>query len=125
MTTETAETTEPISIEISKGCCFSRWPCTVCGSQTEKTAVLASGENMKIIVCERCLEGGDGIGIDDRLELHARSLENEAVYIRNLVGRLRVPTFAEWYKAVYGHAPPPTTEDTEDTDLPFDTEIPF
>ena len=103
----TTETAEPISVDLVETNFFTRWPCTVCGGYTEKVAILAEGtqrlsddgECRTVRVCETCLEGGDGLGIDDRLDLHARALKGEAALIRSLIGRLKVPTFAEWCKA--------------------------
>ncbi len=107
----TTETTEPISVELVETNFFTRYPCTVCGDLTEKVATLAEGtqqlsddgEYRTVRVCERCLEGGDGLGIDARLDLHVRALEGEAALIRSLIGRLKVPTFAEWCKTEREH----------------------
>ncbi len=87
---------------------FTRYPCTVCGGCTDKVGILAEGiqplsddgEYRKIRVCERCLEAGD---IDSQLEQHARQLEAEAGLLREMIGRLKVPTFAEWCKAERDH----------------------
>ena len=107
----TIETTEPmIEIKLTETNFFTRWPCTVCGGETEKVAILAEGtqrlsddgESRTVRVCESCLEG-DSLGIDARLDLHARALEGEAALIRGLIGRLKVPTFAEWCKAERAH----------------------
>ena len=113
----TAETTEPISVELVETNFFTRYPCTVCGGCTEKVAILAEGtqrlsddqESRTVRVCETCLEDCDddhlppGFGIDYRLDLRARALEAEAALIRSLMGRLKVPTFAEWCKAERDH----------------------
>ena len=90
---------------------FTRHHCTVCGGCTEKVAILAEGtlqlsddgEGRTVRVCESCLEGKDGLGIDDRLDMHVRALEGELALIRSLIGRLKVPTFAEWCKAEREH----------------------
>ena len=107
----TTETTEPISVELVETNFFTRYPCTVCGGRTEKVGILAEGtqrlsddgDYRTVRVCETCLEGGDGLGIDARLDLHARALEGEAGLVRSLIGRLKVPTFAEWCKAEREH----------------------
>ena len=107
----TTETTEPIFVELVETNFFTRYPCTVCGGCTEKVAILAEGtqrlsddgESRTVRVCEGCLEGSNGLGIDDRLDLHARALDGEAALIRSLIGRLKVPTFAEWCKAEREH----------------------
>ena len=103
--------TNEIEIKLRETNFFTRWPCTVCGGCTEKVAILAEGalqlsddgESRTVRVCETCLEGSDGLGIDDRLDLHARALEGEAALIRSMTGRLKVPTFAEWCKAEREH----------------------
>ena len=107
----TAETTDLISVELVETNFFTRYPCTICGGCTEKVAILAEGtqrlsddgETRTVRVCESCLEGGDGLGIDARLDLHARALEGEAALIRSLIGRLKVPTFAQWCSAEREH----------------------
>ena len=103
--------TSEIEIKLRDTNFFTRYPCTVCGGCTEKVAILAegtqrlsdNGESRTVRVCESCLEGGDGLGIDARLDLHARSLEGNAALIRGLIGRLKVPTFAEWCRAEREH----------------------
>ena len=100
-----------IEIKLRETNFFTRWPCTICGGCTEKVAILAEGtlqlsddgECMTVRVCETCLEGGDGLGIDARLDLHAQALEAEAALVRSMIGRLKVPTFAEWCKAEREH----------------------
>ncbi len=80
---------------------FTRWPCTICGGCTEKVNVLTEGqqplsddgEYRQIRICERCLEKAD---IDGSLELHARQLEAEAELLREMIGRLKAPTYEEW-----------------------------
>ena len=99
-----------IEIKLTETNFFTRYPCTVCGGKTEKVGILAEGPlqlddggNMTVLVCESCLEGGNGLGIDARLDLHARALEGKAALVRSLIGRLKVPTFAEWCKAEREH----------------------
>ena len=99
--------TNEIEIKLTETNFFTRHLCTVCGGCTEKVAILAEGtqrlsddgEFRTVRVCETCLESGDGLGIDARLDLHARALEGEAGLVRRLIGQLKVPTFAEWCKA--------------------------
>ena len=50
-----------------------------------------------LLVCEFCLEAGD---IDERLERRATRLEAAAAGTRALIGRLVVPSYAEWQAAV-------------------------
>ena len=100
-------TTNEIEIKLTETNFFTRHHCTICGGCTEKVAILAEGtqrlsddgESRTVRVCETCLEGGNGLGIDARLDLHARALEGEAELVRSLIGRLKVPTFAEWCRA--------------------------
>ena len=98
----TTETNGQITIELVETNFFTRWPCTVCGGCTEKVAMLAEGqdEHGKIRVCENCLENGD---IDEHLAKHADTLGAQAELVRKLIGRLKVPTFAEWIKAERDH----------------------
>ena len=48
-------------------------------------------------VCERCLQRGD---IDGHLEQRALALEEQAKKARALIGRLRVPTYDQWRRAM-------------------------
>jgi len=79
---------------------LTRWPCHVCGGCTEKNAILCEAEigHSKLRVCEQCLRAGN---IDERLEENARWLEDRATWIRELIGRLIVPTYAEWEEREY------------------------
>jgi hypothetical protein len=85
-------TGEHIEIKLTITRMLTRWPCHVCGGCTEKVSVLAESE-CGLRVCEQCLEAGD---IDARLEAYAASLERCAAETRALIGRLRVPSFAEY-----------------------------
>ncbi len=98
--TKTTATNDRIVVKLVPTNVFTRWPCHVCGSQTEKVSILAeAGDPLSddlVRVCERCLEAGD---IDERLEAHARSLDDDADWVRALIGRLEVPTYAAWVHA--------------------------
>jgi hypothetical protein len=83
-----------IKIELVKTRFFTRYPCDVCGGCTEKVSVLARGHDL--LVCETCLEAGD---IDERLKRYATALEAMAAVKRALIGRLVVPSYAEWQAA--------------------------
>lgn len=89
-------TNEPISVEMIATAGYFRLPCTVCGGWTEKNLVAAESREARVRVCEACLEAGD---IDARLLGRADALERRAAQLRTLVGRLKVPTFAEWQAA--------------------------
>ena len=43
--------------------------------------------------------GADRLSIDQRLESFARSLDAEAELTRAMIGRLQVPSYAEWEAA--------------------------
>lgn len=73
---------------------YTNHPCTVCGGYTEKHGIVAKTDG--ITVCEECLKIGN---IDERLEIHAQRLEAGALFLRNRVGRLRVPTLEQWQAA--------------------------
>ncbi len=100
-----------IEIKLTETNFFTRYPCTVCGGCTEKVAILAEGTQQlsddgqyrTVRVCESCLEGGDGLGIDAHLDLRAQQLEAEAALVRSMIGQLEAPTFAEWCKAERDH----------------------
>ena len=90
-----------IEIELVEAFGSRRWPCTVCGGCTEKVPILAEGrqplsndgESRLVRVCENCLRAGE---LDAQLELRARRMVAEAALLREMIGRLQVPTFAEW-----------------------------
>ncbi len=82
----------PIEIKLVTTNVLTRWPCDVCGGHTEKVEVLAESHD-GLRVCERCLKAGN---IDERLEKFAAGLERCAANTRALIGRLRVPSFAEY-----------------------------
>lgn len=77
---------------------LTRWPCHVCGGHTEKVSILAEvteGEYKGFRVCETCLETRD---FDKKLVETAERLEQQSVELRELVGRLEVPSYAEWHQ---------------------------
>jgi hypothetical protein len=116
--------TTKIEMKLVESNFLTRWPCTVCGGVTEKVAILCEGfddgtEHINTVsspnpvanlfrgqvrnnirVCERCLEAGD---IDGRLQQRAAELEDIAAWLRSLIGRLKVPTHAEWQAAEEAH----------------------
>ena len=89
------KTKKIITVELVETNVFSRWHCTVCDGCTNPVSVLAGGKDGKraIRVCEQCLEDAK---IDKRLAATAAAHERHAAYLRSLVGRLRVPTYAAW-----------------------------
>jgi hypothetical protein len=84
-----------IKIELVRSDSLTRHPCNVCGWYTEKVTVLARGHGL--LVCETCLKAGN---IDERIERHAAALEAMAAETRALIGRLVVPSYAEWQAAI-------------------------
>lgn len=69
----------------------------------EKNYYLAEGETTSqdgqrylIRVCEKCLAEGN---LEARLERHVQALEAYTAVVRELHGRLRVPSRAEWRAA--------------------------
>jgi hypothetical protein len=84
---------------------FTRYPCTICGGFTDKTAVLCEGEDTvngggEVRACEQCLEAGQD-QIDARLKEHIVAVEEQAQMLRKLVSQIQVPTFAEWEAAMH------------------------
>ncbi|MCH8167162.1 MAG: hypothetical protein IIC03_04445 [Proteobacteria bacterium] len=104
-----------IEISLTPANFLTRWPCHVCGGRTEKDPVLAEGEQnlpsdglpgrkyRTVRVCDQCLKGADGLSIDQRLETYARQLEYEAELTRAMIGKLQVPSHAEWEDACRAH----------------------
>jgi hypothetical protein len=89
-----------IKIELVRSHSLARHPCNVCGS-SERHSVWARGHGL--LVCRCCLEAG-AVDIDERLERFAASLEATAAATRALIGRLVVPSYAEWQAAVAAEA---------------------
>jgi hypothetical protein len=91
----------PITIRLVETNVLTRWPCTVCGGCTEKVSVLCESNPPRIRVCEQCLkqEETNKGHIDSALRKHAIGLEQEAARVRSLIGRLNVPSYAEWSEA--------------------------
>jgi hypothetical protein len=86
-----------IQIELVRSDSLTRHPCNVCGWYAERCSVWARGHGL--LVCESCLEAG-AVAIDERLERFAASLEATAAATRALIGRLVVPSYAEWQAKV-------------------------
>ena len=107
-------TNDIIKISLTKANFWTRWHCHICGGRTEKDPVLAEGvqdlgpsddgkgcDYRTVRVCDQCLKGAEGVSIDQRLENFARWLDAEAELTRALIGKLQVPSYAEW-KAAQG-----------------------
>ena len=105
-----------IKISLTETNFLTRWHCHVCGGRTEKDPVLAEGEQdlgpsddgkgrdyRTVRVCGQCLKGADGVSLDQHLETFARQLEYEAELTRAMIGKLQVPSYAEWEAACREH----------------------
>ena len=82
---------------------LTRWPCHICGGNTEKEPVLCEvleGTNKGLRVCESCLKHRD---FDNNLERFAEMLERHAQEIRALIGRVEAPSYEEWETAIQKH----------------------
>ena len=86
-------TTDKIEMKLVVSRSLTRVPCHICGGCTEKVNTWCEAETDDIRVCETCLQEGN---IDERLREHAEGLERYAAHVRSLIGRLIVPTRAEW-----------------------------
>jgi hypothetical protein len=86
----------PVKIVLVRSGFLTRYPCVVCGGCTEKVSVLAEGPG-NLRVCETCLKDRK---FDHHLKKHAAELEAEAALLRQLFGRLEVPTYKQWCDAV-------------------------
>lgn len=76
-----------------------RHQCHCCGEQADRQcirAVVRDGPYRGFNVCERCIEAR---GFDEKLEAYARRLEEQASTVRELKGRLDVPTIDEYRAA--------------------------
>jgi hypothetical protein len=85
----------PIKVKLVETNVYTRWPCTVCSGCTGKVAILAESED-DIRVCEKCLKEG----VEARLQEHIRKEIEFVEFLRSLVGRLNVPTYEAWEKAM-------------------------
>jgi hypothetical protein len=108
--------TDKIKMKLVETNVLTRWPCDVCGGCTEKVSILCESDNcLRPRVCEFCLKNADADGsyIDGTLRRWAERLEQQpkynkqqvkddkqqAAYVRSLIGRLELPSYAEWEAA--------------------------
>jgi len=86
-----------IKIEFVETNVFTRWPCGICDGWTEKDAILCEGldptDGGTVRVCWQCLKSGN---IDGRLEQMAQKMERIAASARDMIGRVKAPTYAAW-----------------------------
>lgn len=84
-----------IKMELVETTVFTRWPCTICGGVTEKVPILCEGPG-GMRVCEECLKTGN---LDERLRGNIARHEAHIVQLRDLIGRLVVPSYGDWKAA--------------------------
>jgi len=123
--------TESIEVKFVQTNYLTRRPCTICCGWTEKDFTLCEAKigDCTIRVCEQCLKARN---FDEELAASAAHHEQHAAFLRSLIGRLSVPTHAEWITEdrratdeVYGpgaydgalHSPEPAS--ASDDALPF------
>jgi hypothetical protein len=86
-----------IKIEFIETNVITRWPCSICTGRTEKDAILCEGvdptDGGTVRVCPQCLKAGD---IDKRLENTAQFYERAAAAARDMIRRVKAPTYAGW-----------------------------
>jgi hypothetical protein len=92
----TTNTQDMIEFEFARH--GNRQPCHVCGGVTEKFEICAEWKTEegfkgeKFRVCARCLKEDE---IDERLLGQVILLQNQALYLECLIGRLKVPSHEE------------------------------
>jgi len=89
-----------IKIELGNVMGF-RQRCTLCGSMTEKCEVQATAHVTAdfgpciIRVCPECIKAGPDM-IEWRIRKAIASHESWIAFLQSLIGRVELPTFAEW-----------------------------
>ncbi len=80
--------------------------CGVCGrDMKDDYGVVAEAKRTlwdadDFVVCEHCIKDGD---VPEKLIKRAKALEDKAADLRNLAGRIVVPSFEDWQRANYRH----------------------
>jgi len=89
---------DDVVVKLGPNDSHNRWRCFVCGGWTEGLSIVAEAKTARgtFRVCGWCLKAGD---MDARLAEQVTSLEEWAAALRELIGRMRVPTSAEWATA--------------------------
>jgi hypothetical protein len=80
--------------------------CTVCSRPPAgpvEVDCLDSNPESSVRCCEACLKAGQD-QIDRRLRKQIWEHEHDAAYLRGLLGRVKVPAYAEWQAAVKARA---------------------
>lgn len=81
--------------------------CDTCAGHITDVSTVAQGQTddgRLITICDRCLLDNDNgaggpDGFDTVLRNEIAKLESQAQFLRSLIGRLEVPTYADWFKA--------------------------
>jgi len=92
---------EKIKFDFVRTNYLTRWTCDLCGGCTEKVNVLTEvieGDEKGLRVCERCLEAGQS-KVNDIMRLQVMELKAEAERISKLIGRVVLPSYADWLVA--------------------------
>ena len=85
----------------------SHLSCDTCADLITDVSTVAEGQTedgRRVIICDRCLLENDNSvggldGFDTVLRNEIKKLESRAKFLRSLIGRLEVPTYADWFKA--------------------------
>jgi len=80
--------------------------CDICAGRITDVSTVAEGQTedgRRVTICDRCLLDNDnGVsgpdGFDTILRNEIEKLESQATFLRSLIGRLEVPTYADWFK---------------------------
>ena len=90
-----------VKFQLVKTNVYFRWPCDICGGQTEKIGTLCEvrmGAHKGLRVCEECLKAGAD-QVDARLKEHVALLREYADTLASLEGHVEIPTFETWQAA--------------------------
>lgn len=120
-----------ITITLKEIPTYSHLSCDTCAGQITDVSTVVEGQaadGRRITICERCLlendnDAGGPDGFDTVLRNEIEKLESQAKVLRGLVGRLEVPTYADWFRAEWEReldAKLPTKPTNRaDGDIPF------
>lgn len=92
-----------IKFELETTNFYTRWPCHICGGNTEKTAILCESKEgpFKLTrICERCLKHRN---FDERLKKNIQGLREFADVLETMAGRIEAPTYKQWQDAEKQH----------------------
>lgn len=95
-----ADKTDKVVFQLVPTNVYLRFYCHLCGGSTEKDSVVCevtSGPYKGMRACPECLRAG--ADVDKRIQAHIQELEEEAAELREVIGRLSLPTYGEWEAA--------------------------